>query len=169
MKVYGILSVRKDTRNINGGCQSKLGNGSYHRRENVGQGSCELEHDHHNRDGDVHDSAKSCSSTEKSIGSGCNTGNIGLTGSEEAGVRKGFMESFDEDSNHPSERRSDSHGWDKDTCRYFATIRDDDEEGPHYRGKCQGEHHGPSILCPESPLVSSRSQKSTRTHSHNPS
>jgi hypothetical protein len=56
------------------------------------------------------------------------------------------LDGLNQDPNHATERRSDSHGRHKDTCRYFASVGDYDEESAKDGSDEQRENRRPAIL-----------------------
>ena len=94
-----------------------------HCGENVCQGPSELEHYDHDGDGDVHDSAQSCTRTQEGICSRSYAGNIGLAGGKKGGIRERFMDGLDEDADHTPEGGSNRHRRHEDACGHLAAVR----------------------------------------------
>lgn len=86
-----------------------LENIGYHSWQNVCQCSCQFKHDDHYRHRDVHDPAQGCRSAEKCVSPWSDAGHVWLTGREESGVRKAFMQSLYENTDHPAERSPNRH------------------------------------------------------------
>ena len=76
---------------------------TYHRRQYICQGSCQLKHYDNNGDGDMHDTAEGCCGAEESIGPGRDTRYVRLACCKELCMRKRLMQGLDNDAHHPSE------------------------------------------------------------------
>jgi hypothetical protein len=94
----------------------------------------------------MHDTTQRCRGAQESICTGRDTGAIWLASIEESRVGEAFVDVLDENTDHASKGCTDGHGWDKDTCRDFASKRYDDEKRSNDRRSSQTAYHVPSLI-----------------------
>ena len=83
----------------------------------------------------MHDTTEGCCGTEESIGARGDAWYVGLAGSEEFRMGKRFVESLNQDTDHPPEGGPNCHGRYEYACRHLATIGNDDKKSSHDRGE----------------------------------
>jgi hypothetical protein len=94
----------------------------------------------------MHDTTQRCCGTQESIGAGRDTGAVWLASIEEGRVGEAFVDVLDKDTDHASKGCTDGHGWDKNTCRDFATKGYDDKKCSDDCRNSQTAYHVPSLI-----------------------
>ena len=83
----------------------------------------------------MHNAAESRCSTKESVGPWGDAWYVRFASGEEFRMRKRFVKSLNQDTNHPPERGANCHGWYEYACRDLAAIGDDDKKSSHDSGK----------------------------------
>lgn len=85
----------------------------------------------------MHDTAKGCCRSEESVSAWGDAWYVGLASCEKLCMRKGFVESLNQDTNHSAKGGPNCHRRYEYAGGYLATIGNDDKKGSHDRSKQQ--------------------------------